>query len=140
MKKITYLLFALFLIAGVQKARADEGMWLPMFIERLNYADMQKLGLQLTADEIYSVNNASMKDAIVGLSNGPNPTGFFCTGEIVSQEGLMFTNHHCGYDAIQNHSSVEHDYLGDGFAARHPSRDAATRHRRWRAARRTPLL
>ena len=68
--------------------KADEGMWLPMFIERLNYTDMQKLGLQLTAEEIYSVNHSSMKDAIVGLSNEPKPSGYFCTGEMVSSEGL----------------------------------------------------
>ena len=89
----------------------DEGMWLPMFIERLNFVDMQKMGLQLTADELYNINNSSLKDAIVSM-------GFFCTAELVSPEGLMFTNHHCGYDQIQNHSSVEHDYLTDGFWAR----------------------
>ena len=105
------------MFSGIGKAVADEGMWLPMFIDRLNYTDMQKLGLQLTAEEIYSVNNASMKDAIVGLSNDPKPSSYFCTGEMVSSEGLMFTNHHCGFDAIQNHSSVEHDYLKDGFWA-----------------------
>ena len=117
MKKFYYLFLAVFFLAGVGKARADEGMWLPMFIERLNYIDMQKLGLQLTAEEIYSVNHSSMKDAIVGLSNNPAPTGYFCTGEIVSPEGLMFTNYHCGYSEIQKHSSVEHDYLDDGFWA-----------------------
>ena len=88
MKKITYLFIALFLLAGAQKANADEGMWLPLFIDRLNYVDMQKLGLQLTAEEIYSVNNASMKDAIVGLSDEPNPQGFFCTGELVPAYAL----------------------------------------------------
>ncbi|MFC2111236.1 S46 family peptidase [Bacteroidota bacterium] len=89
----------------------DEGMWLPMFIERLNYVDMKKMGLQLTAEELYSINNSSLKDAIVSM-------GFFCTAELVSPEGLMFTNHHCGYDVIQTHSSVEHDYLTDGFWAK----------------------
>ena len=117
MKRISYLLISILMISGIGKAVADEGMWLPMFIDRLNYADMQKLGLQLTAEEIYSVNNASMKDAIVGLANSPTPGGFFCTGEIVSSKGLLFTNHHCGFDAIQKHSSIEHDYLGDGFWA-----------------------
>jgi len=94
MKRFYYLFLAVFILSGIGKARADEGMWLPMFIERLNYTDMQKLGLQLTAEEIYSVNHSSMKDAIVGLSNEPAPTGYFCTGEIVSPEGLMFTNYH----------------------------------------------
>ena len=117
MKRLSYFLFSILFLAGMGKTYADEGMWLPMFIERLNYTDMQKLGLQLTAEEIYSVNNSSMKDAIVGLSNSPNPSGYFCTGEIVSSQGLLFTNHHCGFDAIQKHSSVEHDYLGDGFWA-----------------------
>ncbi len=92
-------------------------MWLPMFVERLNYVDMQKMGLHLTAEEIYSINNSSLKDAIVGLSNGSQPAGFFCTAEVVSDQGLLFTNHHCAYDMIQKHSSVEHDYLKDGFWA-----------------------
>jgi hypothetical protein len=117
MKRLGYLFLILMTLAGSGKLFADEGMWLPMFIDRLNYTDMQALGLQLTAEEIYSVNHASMKDAIVGLSGSPAPSGFFCTGEIVSPEGLMLTNHHCGYDAISKLSSVEHDYLGDGFWA-----------------------
>ncbi|HVD97424.1 MAG TPA: S46 family peptidase [Cytophagaceae bacterium] len=91
-------------------SRADEGMWLPMLIKRLNQTDMQKMGLQLTAEEIYSVNNSSMKDAIVNFGN-------FCTGEVISKEGLVLTNHHCGFDAVQSHSSVEHDYLTEGFWA-----------------------
>ncbi|HPT13842.1 MAG TPA: S46 family peptidase [Bacteroidales bacterium] len=89
---------------------ADEGMWLPLFIERLNYVDMQKEGLHLTAEEIYSVNHSSLKDAIIMFGGG-------CTGEIVSPQGLIFTNHHCGYGSIQSHSTVEHDYLTDGFWA-----------------------
>lgn len=88
----------------------DEGMWLPMFFKNLNYADMQKKGLKLTAEELYSFNNSSLKDAIVQM-------GQFCTGEMVSDKGLMFTNHHCGYDAIASSSTVEHDYLTDGFWA-----------------------
>ena len=116
MKKLTYLFAFIILISGI-KVKADEGMWLPMFLERLNYVDMKKMGLQLTPEEIYSVNNGSLKDAIVGLSNDPAPTGFFCTGEIVSNEGLLFTNHHCGLDIIQQHSNVDHDYLADGFWA-----------------------
>lgn len=116
MRKISFLFF-LMLALSFGKTYADEGMWLPMFVERLNYTDMQKAGLKLTAEEIYSVNNSSLKDAIVGLSNGPTPSGYFCSGEIVSDQGLIFTNHHCGYDAIQKHSTVEHDYLTDGFWA-----------------------
>ncbi|MDD4847836.1 MAG: S46 family peptidase, partial [Bacteroidales bacterium] len=107
----------LVLIALPFTSVADEGMWLPMFVKRLNYVDMQKMGLQLTPEELYDVNNGSLKDAIVGLSNGAKPRGFFCTGEIVSEKGLIFTNHHCGYSFIQQHSSVEADYLQDGFWA-----------------------
>ncbi len=88
----------------------DEGMWLPMFIDRLNYVDMQKMGLHLTAEELYSVNHSSLKDAIVNFGN-------FCTAEVVSKEGLLLTNHHCGYEALQKHSSIEHDYLTNGFWA-----------------------
>ena len=110
--------FALAILAMVGGVRADEGMWLPMFVERLNYVDMQKMGLQLTPEELYSINHSSLKDAIVGLGSTPRPTGFFCTGEIVSEHGLLFTNHHCGYGAIQKLSSMEHDYLHDGFWAK----------------------
>ncbi|MBB6461398.1 S46 family peptidase [Flammeovirga kamogawensis] len=95
---------------GVAKP-LDEGMWLPMFVSRLNYVDMKKEGLKLTAEEIYSVNNSSLKDAIVHF-------GGFCTGEIVSDQGLIFTNHHCGYGGIQSVSTVENDYLTDGFFAK----------------------
>jgi hypothetical protein len=118
MKKILLSLFAalLFLGAAIAVEPPDEGMWLPMFVERLNYVDMQEAGLQLTAEEIYSINNSSLKDAIVGLSGG-GVGGFFCTGEIVSDQGLLFTNHHCGFGNIQKHSTVEHDYLKDGFWA-----------------------
>ncbi len=111
MKKFLYaLIIAVALGFKGFAAVPDEGMWLPMLIERLNYVDMQKMGLHLTADEIYSVNHSSLKDAIVSL-------GFFCTAEVVSNEGLLFTNHHCGYESIQAHSTVEHDYLTNGFWA-----------------------
>ncbi len=118
MKKVVLSLFAALFFGGAALAvePPDEGMWLPMFVERLNYVDMQEAGLKLTAEEIYSINNSSLKDAIVGLSGG-GVGGFFCTGEIVSDKGLLFTNHHCGYDKIQSHSTVEHDYLKDGFWA-----------------------
>ncbi|MBN3034626.1 MAG: S46 family peptidase [Bacteroidales bacterium] len=119
MKKLFLLLAAAgwFLIQTSAFTMPDEGMWLPMFVERLNYVDMQKMGLQLTAEEIYSINQSSLKDAVVGLSSTPTPNGFFCTGGITSDKGLLFTNHHCGYDIIQQHSSLEHDYLTDGFWA-----------------------
>lgn len=109
MKKLILILIVLIIGIG-PKAKADEGMWLPIFIERLNYVDMQEMGLHLTPEEIYSINNSSLKDAIIIFGGG-------CTGEIVSPEGLIFTNHHCGYGAIQSHSTVEHDYLTDGFWA-----------------------
>jgi hypothetical protein len=117
MKKLLLALFAFSLFGSTMAYEPpDEGMWLPMFVDRLNYIDMQEMGLNLTAEEIYSINNSSLKDAIVGLSGG-GIGGFFCTGEIVSDQGLLFTNHHCGYDKIQAHSTVEHDYLKDGFWA-----------------------
>ena len=109
MRKILYAFIALLMITQ-QFAKADEGMWLPLFIDRLNYIDMQKMGLQLTAEEIYSVNNSSLKDAIVQFGRG-------CTAEVISDQGLLLTNHHCGYSRIQAHSSLEHDYLTDGFWA-----------------------
>ncbi len=109
MKKITLFLLTLLSVSAFQ-SRADEGMWLPLFIQRLNYVDMQKEGLHLTADEIYSINHSSLKDAIIMFGGG-------CTGEIVSPNGLIFTNHHCGYGSIQSHSSVDHDYLTNGFWA-----------------------
>ena len=111
MKKVFLSLLIVFtLSAGSFAGTPDEGMWLPIFVERLNFVDMQKMGLNLTAEEIYSINNSSMKDAIVNFGN-------FCTAEVVSPDGLLLTNHHCGYDAIQTHSSIEHDYLTDGFWA-----------------------
>jgi len=116
MKKVSLFFALIFAMMGI--VRADEGMWLPMFVERLNYVDMQKMGLQLTPEELYSINNSSLKDAIVGLSNGSKPRGFFCTGEIVSGKSLLFTNHHCGYSSIVALSTVEHDYLNEGFWAK----------------------
>ncbi len=93
---------------------ADEGMWLPMFVKRLNYTDMQSKGLKLTPEEIYDINNSSLKDAILGLGN---PGRNFCTGEIISSQGLFLTNHHCGFGVIQSNSTVDHNYLKDGFWA-----------------------
>lgn len=114
MKKTLLSLMAFVLSFGVcfanPKANPDEGMWLPMFFKQLNHSTMQKMGLKLTAEQLYSINNSSLKDAIVQM-------GDFCTGEIVSDKGLMFTNHHCGYDAIVSQSTVEHDYLNNGFVS-----------------------
>ena len=92
------------------KASADEGMWLPMLLGQQVYDDMVKHGLKLTKDQLYSINKPSIKDAVVIFGSG-------CTGEIVSNQGLIFTNHHCGYGAIAKASSVEHNYLKDGFYA-----------------------
>ncbi|NOU47839.1 MAG: S46 family peptidase [Bacteroidales bacterium] len=122
MKNSLYVL-AFLMLGAFGKMHADEGMWLPMFVDRLNYVDMQKEGLQLTAEEIYSINQSSLKDAIVGLSDGPKPNGYFCTAEVVSDQGLLFTNHHCGFDKIQNHSTLEHDYLTNGFWAMNKSEE-----------------
>lgn len=97
-------------------AWADEGMWLMTFIERLKYADWQKEGLKLTPEEIYSVNNASLKDAIVQF-------GGYCTGEMISDEGLLLTNHHCGYGVIAELSSEDQDYLKDGYWAYEKSQE-----------------
>ncbi len=119
MKKLTMFLIGVFVftLQSFSFTPPDEGMWLPMFVDRLNYVDMQEMGLRLTAEEIYSINNSSLKDAIIGLSTSATPNGYFCTGEIVSDQSLVFTNHHCGYDIIQQHSSIEHDYLTNGFWA-----------------------
>jgi hypothetical protein len=101
----------------------DEGMWLPMLVERLNYVDMQKMGLHLTPEELYSINHSCLKDAIVGLSSGGVNGGFFCTAEVVSGEGLIFTNHHCGFGSVQSHSTPDHDYLQTGFWAKSESEE-----------------
>lgn len=102
------LLWSAYLIAV--PARADEGMWIPKQAEKLNMADMQRLGLKLTAGQLYSETNPSIKDAIVIFGRG-------CTGEIISPQGLILTNHHCGYGAIQSVSTIENDYLRNGFWA-----------------------
>lgn len=107
MKKVLFLI--VFLMVGSFSLRADEGMWLPSeIIQKIK--DMQAKGFKLSAEDIYSINNSSLKDAVVHFGGG-------CTGEIISNEGLLITNHHCGFGQIQSHSSVEHDYLRDGFWA-----------------------
>ncbi|HIF14613.1 MAG TPA: S46 family peptidase [Bacteroidetes bacterium] len=107
MKKLYSLLFTLLINGFIY---ADEGMWLPNLIHKLNISDMQAKGLSLSAEEIYSLNQSSLKDAIVSF-------GGFCTAEVISKKGLILTNHHCGYGKIQSHSSVEKDYLKNGFWA-----------------------
>ncbi len=92
-------------------ALADEGMWLLPYLKKMNQKDMREKGFKLSAEDVYSMNKSSLKDAIIIFGGG-------CTGEIVSSEGLIFTNHHCGFGSIQSLSSVEHDYLKDGFWAR----------------------
>ncbi|HOZ39921.1 MAG TPA: S46 family peptidase [Flavobacteriales bacterium] len=108
MKRSLSLLLAACLVIATQ---AHEGMWLLTKLKQINEAEMQKLGFKLSAEDIYSINKSGIKDAVVRLGGG------FCSGEMVSAEGLFLTNHHCGYDAIQGLSSVEHDYLTDGFWA-----------------------
>jgi len=109
MKKVKFLV--ILLVVFNMAAKAEEGMWIPMLLDQLNFKQMQGLGLKLSAEDIYSLNHSSLKDAIVQFGGG-------CTAEIVSQEGLILTNHHCGLGAIQHHSSLQHDYLANGFWAR----------------------
>ncbi len=109
MKKLSAVI-AILVTFSVSHLRADEGMWLLPLLEKLNIGTMNEMGLKLTAEDIYSINKASLKDAIVIFGGG-------CTAEIVSPEGLLLTNHHCGYGQIQSHSTVEHDYLTNGFWA-----------------------
>src|ERR1700750_986015 len=101
------LLLSLFAITSLLTARADEGMWLPMLIGK-NYEDMVRMGLKLSEEDLYSINHSSMKDAIVQFGGG-------CTAEMISSNGLVLTNHHCGYDAIASLSTVTNDYLDNGF-------------------------
>lgn len=110
MKKLLLLFVAS--VASVS-AFADEGMWLLPYLQKMNIRTMKARGCKLSAEDIYSVDKSSLKDAIVIFGNG-------CTGEIVSPNGLLFTNHHCGFSSIQELSSVEHDYLKNGFWAMSP--------------------
>ncbi|MBU0486852.1 MAG: S46 family peptidase [Bacteroidetes bacterium] len=109
MKRLsTLIILSIFLLSN---SRADEGMWLPTMLGKLDMAEYQQKGLRLTADQIYSINHNSLKDAVVLFGGG-------CTGELISPEGLILTNHHCGFGSIQSHSSLENDYLTDGFWAK----------------------
>lgn len=107
-KYLAIVLVALFIMPQV---RADEGMWFLAFINK-NYKEMKKMGFKLTPKDIYDINKSSMKDAVVTLDGGS------CTAELISEKGLLLTNHHCGYGEIQSHSTVEHDYLTNGFWAK----------------------
>ncbi|MFH2142063.1 MAG: S46 family peptidase [Bacteroidota bacterium] len=124
-KKSIILLLALVLSFSFL-AKADEGMWLLSLLNK-NYDEMKKLGFKLSPEDLYSVNHGSLKDAIGGLSTSQYfaAGGFFCTGEIISDQGLLLTNHHCGYDIIQKHSSVENDYLKYGFWAKNKTDELA---------------
>ena len=108
MKKL--FLIVCLLIAHSSLLTAEDGMWIPMLLEQLNIKQMQDMGLRLSAEDIYSVNHSSLKDAIVQFGGG-------CTGEIISNEGLLLTNHHCGLGSVQRHSTLDHDYLKNGFWA-----------------------
>ena len=111
MKFYTKLIFTFFISINFLLVKADEGMWLPMLLGEATYKNMVECGIKLTPAQIYNANNSSLKDAIVALGGG------FCTGEIISDQGLMMTNHHCGFGTIQANSSTENDYLTDGFWA-----------------------
>lgn len=108
MLRITYIL--LLIIGFTFNISAKEGMWIPTLLQKYNIEEMSKMGFKLTAEDIYSVNNASMKDAVVLFGRG-------CTGAVISNDGLLITNHHCGFEQIQSHSSTTHDYLTNGFWA-----------------------
>ena len=111
--------FAIILIISIifnLSGTAGEGMWIPMLLEQLNEKEMKAMGMNITAEDIYSINHSSLKDAIVLFGRG-------CTAEIISDQGLLLTNHHCGFGAIQRHSSIEHDYLTDGFWAMGPDEE-----------------
>jgi Peptidase S46 len=108
MKKIALVLFIAVLC--FYQSFADEGMWLPQLLQTLNEKQMKKMGMKINASDIYSISKSSLKDAIVSF-------GGFCTAEVISNEGLLLTNHHCGFDAIQNHSSIQNNYIRDGFWA-----------------------
>jgi hypothetical protein len=107
---MNWVVVAVLMTAGLVNVKAEEGMWIPMLLEKYNMGKMQEAGLRLSAEDIYSINQDCLKDALVIFGRG-------CTGEMVSEDGLLLTNHHCGYGAIQRHSSVESDYLTDGFWA-----------------------
>ncbi|HRO71913.1 MAG TPA: S46 family peptidase, partial [Chitinophagaceae bacterium] len=117
MKK--FLITGILVLTLALRSVADEGMWLPMLLGKQVYNDMVKKGLKLTAEQLYSINKASLKDAIIIFGGG-------CTGEIVSAEGMIFTNHHCGYDAIASASTLDNNYLQNGFYAKNRAEEIPT--------------
>lgn len=110
MKYIKHFILVVIISVLSVAAKADEGMWLPLLLQQLNEKQMKAMGMKISAKDIYSINNGSLKDAIVQFGGG-------CTGEVISSKGLVLTNHHCGFDAIQNHSTLDHNYIRDGFWA-----------------------
>jgi hypothetical protein len=114
--KYLKLIVITFCLSIVSLAKAEEGMWLPQLLQALNEKQMKSLGMKISAKDIYSINSGSLKDAIVSF-------GGFCTGEIISSKGLVLTNHHCGFDAVQNHTTLEHNYIRDGFWAMNNSEE-----------------
>src|SRR5688572_21803934 len=108
--------FFLFILLTTIASFANEGMWLPQLLERLNEKEMKSLGMKISARDIYNINSGSLKDAIVSF-------GGFCTGEVISSKGLVLTNHHCGFDVIQNNSTIERNYIRDGFWAKNNSEE-----------------
>ena len=100
----------LLLFVSVQVAAQQGGMWIPSLLKGMNEDEMKTLGMKISAEQIYSINKSSIKDAVPQFDNK-------CTAEVISNQGLILTNHHCGFDAVQDHSSVEHDYITDGFWA-----------------------
>ena len=117
MKKLM-LVLSLFVVSIL--AKADEGMWLPQLLQQLNESRMKALGMKISAKDIYDINKSSLKDAIVSF-------GGFCTGEIISDKGLVLTNHHCGFRAIQSHSSIGNNIIDDGFWAKNNQDELANK-------------
>jgi len=118
MKNKICTIFTIIFLLQTTYSRADEGMWIPMLLEQLNQKEMQDMGMRITAKDIYDINHSSLKDAILLFGGG-------CTAEIISNQGLVLTNHHCGYRQIQTHSTIEHDYLTDGFWAQNHNEELA---------------
>lgn len=116
--KCIKLFFVCLLLGIVSLVKADEGMWLPFLLEKLNEKQMKSMGMKISAKDIYSINKGSLKDGIVSF-------GGFCTGEVISAKGLVLTNHHCGFDAIQNHSTLDRNYIRDGFWAKNNGEELA---------------